>query len=112
MANRHRGEISAMLDGHEWILCLTLGTLAELETAFEASDMGALLKRFSGSTLSAHDAARVIAAGLKGGGNPVPLEQVAQMRADGGATGFARIVNELLTATFGESKPEQSAANP
>lgn len=112
MANRHRGEISAILDGREWTLCLTLGALAELEDAFGATDMGALLKRFSVSALSARDAAKIIAAGLKGGGNSVSSADVVQMQAEGGATGFARIVSELLAATFGESKPEQSTANP
>ncbi len=112
MANRHRGEINATLDGSEWTLCLTLGALAELEDAFAASDMGALLKRFSTSPLSARDAAKIIAAGLKGGGNNLSLEEVAQMQAEGGAAGFAHIVSQLLAATFGESKPEQSTANP
>jgi hypothetical protein len=32
-ANRRRGEIEAVIDGERRILCLTLGALAELETA-------------------------------------------------------------------------------
>jgi hypothetical protein len=112
MVNRHRGEISAILEGRAWTLCLTLGALAELEDAFAARDMAALLKHFSTSPLSARDAAKIIAAGLKGGGNSVSLEDVAQMHAEGGATGFTRIVGDLLAATFGESKPEQSTVNP
>ncbi|MEP7456794.1 gene transfer agent family protein [Phyllobacterium sp. SB3] len=109
MVNRHRGEISAMLDGREWTLCLTLGALAELEASFGAEDLAVLLKRFSENPLSAGDILKIVAAGLQGGGNDVALSDVAKMRADGGVTGFAQIVSELLSATFGESKPEPAA---
>jgi len=90
-----------MLDGREWVLCLTLGALAELESAFAVDDLGALAERFSGGRLSARDMLRIVTAGLHGGGHSVTEEDVAQMQADGGAAGFARIVSELLTATFG-----------
>lgn len=112
MVNRHRGEISATLDGVERTLCLTLGALADLEAAFGAQDLAVLLKRFSTSALSASDILKIIEAGLRGGGNEVTPEVIADMRCEGGVTGFARIVGELLSATFGESKPQQRAANP
>jgi hypothetical protein len=101
MVNRHRGEVGAILDGREWILCLTLGALAELESAFAVDDLGALAERFSGGRLSARDMARIVTAGLRGGGHAVTEEDVAGMHADNGVAGFARIVGELLTATFG-----------
>ena len=114
MVNRHRGEVAASLDGREWALCLTLGALAELEAAFEADDLTALIARFSSGRLSARDMLRIIAAGLRGGGHTLTVEDVAEMRADGGAAGYARIVSELLTATFGTSSgPEKdSPPNP
>ncbi|MGU3399799.1 gene transfer agent family protein [Brucellaceae bacterium D45D] len=111
MVNRHRGEIAAKLDGRDWTLCLTLGALAELEAAFAADDLSALIARFSSGRLSAHDMQRIIAAGLRGGGHMVSSDDVADMRADGGATGFARIVSELLTVTFGTAESEP-APNP
>ncbi|YBV98113.1 gene transfer agent family protein [Phyllobacteriaceae bacterium JZ32] len=110
MANRHRGEVVAILDGRQWVLCLTLGALAELETAFEAEDLTALIARFSSGRLSARDMMRIITAGLRGGGHSVTEEDVAQMQADGGAAGFARIVSELLTATFGASQADTPKA--
>ncbi|GGA93629.1 hypothetical protein GCM10011491_22290 [Brucella endophytica] len=114
MVNRHRGEVAAILDGREWALCLTLGALAELEAAFEAEDLTALIARFSSARLSARDMIRIITAGLRGGGHTLTEEDVAEMRADGGAAGYARIVSELLTATFGTApKPESdSPPNP
>ncbi|MCF3934457.1 gene transfer agent family protein [Acuticoccus sp. M5D2P5] len=101
MANRYRGEVSAVLDGRTWTLCLTLGALAELERAFQVDDMTALVERFADGRLSARDATKIIGAGLRGGGNTVADDEVARMSADGGATGFATVVASLLTATFG-----------
>jgi hypothetical protein len=101
MANRHRGEIEAELDGTKHVLCLTLGALAELESAFGAEDLAALAARFGEGRLSARDAIRILGAGLRGAGAAIDDDQVAAMRAEGGAAGFARIVAELLGATFG-----------
>ncbi|SHE61618.1 Phage tail tube protein, GTA-gp10 [Kaistia soli DSM 19436] len=101
IANRHRGEIDAMLDGRRYTLCLTLGALAELEAAFGASDLQALAGRFSEGRLAALDLVRIIGAGLRGAGESVDNSEVAAMQAEGGAAGFARIAADLLTATFG-----------
>ena len=101
MVNKHRGEVAANLDGRPHTLCLTLGALAELESAFGDEDMLALAKRFEGGRLSARDVTRVIGAGLRGGGHDVSDEDVLNMRADQGAAGFVEIVARLLVATFG-----------
>ncbi|MBB3930739.1 hypothetical protein GGR25_001778 [Kaistia hirudinis] len=101
MANRRRGEIEAVLDGEARVLVLTLGALAELEAVFGAGDLAALAARFADGKLSARDAARIIGAGLRAAGAEVSDDEVATMRAEGGAAGFARIVAELLAVTFG-----------
>jgi hypothetical protein len=101
MANRHRGEIEAKLDGVTYRLVLTLGALAELEDAFGDDDMLALAARFEKGRLSARDCVRVIAAGLRGAGHTVSDADVAVMRSDDGAAGYVDIVARLLTATFG-----------
>jgi len=103
-ANRRRGEIVATLDGRSCRLCLTLGALAELESAYEADDLGALVARFSGGRLSALDLIRIVGAGLRGGGEAVTDEAVGAMQCEGGVAGFAAIVSELLTATFGAAE--------
>jgi hypothetical protein len=102
--NRHRGETVARLDGRDFRLCLTLGALAELEDAFAANDLGALVERFASGRLSAGDLVKIIGAGLRGAGNPVSDDEVRAMQAEGGAAGFAWIAAELLTATFGAAK--------
>ena len=113
MVNLHRGEIEAVLDGRPYTLCLTLGALADLEHAFGVTDLVALAERFESGRLSARDAIRILAAGLRGGGNDVSDADVAAMHIDGGAAGMARIVVALLAATFGtveEAAPD--TANP
>lgn len=102
-ANRRRGEIAATIDGRHCVLCLTLGALAELEAAFGVDDLGALAERFASGRLSARDLMRIIAAGLRGAGAAVSDDDVAGMTVEGGVAGFARIVADLLKATFGDS---------
>jgi hypothetical protein len=111
MPNKHRGEIEACLDGKPMTLCLTLGALAELESAFGDSDMLALAERFSSGRLSADDAVKIIGAGLRGGGADIPDAIVKGMRVAGGAAGFVSIVAELLAVTFGSAQPP-SASSP
>lgn len=109
MINRHRGEISAVLNGSEWVLCLTLGALAELEAAYETEDLSALIARFSTGKLGARDMLLIVTAGLRGGGNDINKSDVASMRTEDGAIGFARIVTELLVATFGDNNQAASS---
>ncbi len=105
MANKYRGEIDAIFDGRPHKLCLTLGALAELESAFGDADMLALAQRFGDGRLKANDAVRIIGAGLRGAGLKIANEAVAQLQADGGAAGFVGVVAQLLQATFGGAEP-------
>lgn len=100
-ANRRRGEISAVFDGRDCRLCLTLGALAELEDAFGVGDLNALADRFSSGRLSARDMMEIIAAGLRGGGQSVSASELGAMSCEGGLAGFAKVAGELLEATFG-----------
>ena len=64
--NGQRGEAMAMLAGAERRLCLTLGALAEIETALGVSGVAGLAERMR--ALSAKDLMAVLAALLRGGG--------------------------------------------
>ena len=110
-ANRRRGEIAAELDGRVRTLCLTLGALAELESTFEADDLNALVERFSTGRLSAKDLICIIAAGLRGAGEAISDDEVAMMRSEDGAAGYARVASELLAMTFGGAG-EGASPNP
>lgn len=111
MVNRRRGEIGAVLDGRDYRLCLTLGALAELETAFSTQDINSLVDRFSSGRLAASDMVAIIGAGLRGAGNDLSDAQVCMMQCEDGVVGFARIVAELLAVTFGDPV-ENAAENP
>lgn len=65
-ANGARGEVVATLAGGERRLCLTLGALAEMETALGCDGLTGLAERMR--ALSARDLAVVLAALLRGGG--------------------------------------------
>ncbi|MBU2485027.1 MAG: gene transfer agent family protein [Alphaproteobacteria bacterium] len=105
--NRRRGEIAAQFDGETRLLCLTLGALAELESAFGVDDLSELAVRFEAGKLSAADIIRIVGAGLRGAGNRLTDEDVAEMSTEGGAAGFARIATELLWLSFGGAETER-----
>jgi len=107
-ANRHRGEISAEIEGQVYRLCLTLGALAELETAFGDTDLLALAERFEQGRISAGDAIKVIGAGLRGGGHVITNQELSCLQIDGGAGGYLRLVVDLLEATFAPAKGAQA----
>ncbi len=111
-ANARRGEVCATLDGKEYRLCLTLGALAELETALGAGDLVSLGERFSTGRLSAKDMIAVIAAGLRGAGNALDESDVGAMHVAGGLADYAKIVSDLLLATFGAASGEATRQNP
>ncbi|MBL8596327.1 MAG: gene transfer agent family protein [Devosia sp.] len=101
MPNIQRGEISALIEGEEKVLCLTLGALAELEARLSAGDLVGLSERFAGGRVSARDLTAIIGAGLRGGGNAVTDDDIARMSIEGGLKGAAEIAARLLRATFG-----------
>ena len=101
MANIQRGEISALIEGEEKVLCLTLGALAELEARLGTGDLVGLSERFAGGRVSARDLTTIIGAGLRGGGNAVTDDDIARMSIEGGLRGAADIAARLLRATFG-----------
>lgn len=99
-ANHARGEIEAVLGGEPRRLCLTLGALAELEATFGEADLIALAERFETGRIRSADAIRIIGAGLRGAGENIGDDEVARLRAPGGAAQMMRIVSALLSATF------------
>ena len=89
MANRLRGEIDAVIGGERFVLCLTLGALAELESRLEAGDLVGLCERFEKGRVSAGDLIALIGAGLRGGGNAISDDELARLQ-DRGRTGRRR----------------------
>ncbi len=111
-ANRRRGEVEAVIGGERRILCLTLGALAELETAFGAESLADLGQRFAAGRLKAADLMRILGAGLRGGGNRLRDEDLAEMTVEGGIAGAAAVVRDLLVVTFAPDQMAGAGAVP
>ena len=74
--NRPRGEVEAILAGTPRRLCLTLGALAQIETALGLDDWSHLPQRMA--RLSARDLVAVLAALLRGGGEAEAADALAE----------------------------------
>jgi hypothetical protein len=105
MANGRRGEVEATIAGRNYTLCLTLGSLAELEHAFGVADLSALSERFGQGKLCANDLVRLLGAGLRGGGHPISDEEVRAWPVAGSLAEIGAALAALLDATFGEIPP-------
>ena len=107
-ANRQRGEIEAEIDGERRILCMTLGALAELETAFGVDNIADLAGRFAGGRIGTRDVMAIIAAGLRGGGNVIEDGELAECRVTGGIGGAITLAARLLESAFSEGQVPQN----
>jgi hypothetical protein len=108
-ANGRRGEIEAVIDGERRILCMTLGALAELETAFGVETIADLARRFEGGRVGTRDLMAIIAAGLRGGGNILDDADLADVRVEGGIAGAIALAAQLLGSAF---TAEETAIRP
>ena len=78
--NGARGEVSAAIAGTPRRLCLTLGALAEIETAFGTDGWEALSERLR--KLSPSDLITVLAALLRGGGEGETAKALSSLAVD------------------------------
>ncbi len=100
MANPWAGEVELVVDGERRVLKLTLGALAELETALAADSLIALVERFEAGRFSTRDVLHVIVAGLRGGGWRGTAEDLRSAEIGGGPLQAARVAAELLVRAF------------
>ncbi len=100
MTNAARGEVSLVLDGVERRLRLTLGALAELEGRLAAGSLVALAERFETGSVTADDLVALLAAGLRGAGEPITETELARAEIAGGAVAALKTGLELLALAF------------
>jgi hypothetical protein len=110
MANHRRGEIEAVIAGRPYTLCLTLGSLAELEHAFAVEDLGALAARFGGGRLRADDLVKLLGCGLRGAGHAMSDNDVRALPLAGALPEMAAAVAALLEVTFGSAPANPPSA--
>ena len=77
MANPVRAEVAVQIGEVEACLCLTLGALAEIETALDAHTLGEIAARLAKA--SPADMMAVLVALLRGGGNSDLAGQLASL---------------------------------
>lgn len=95
--NAARGECEAVLAGERVRLCLTLGALAEIETALKTDGFSELAERMR--RLSAGDLAGVLEALLRGGGADDATAR--RLAADAEPKAAAEAVARAFEATAG-----------
>lgn len=100
MANPWAGEVELTLNGERRSLKLTLGALAELETALETDTIVALVERFEVGKFSTRDVLHLIVAGLRGGGWVGSAEDLRTAEIAGGPIEAARVAAALLVRAF------------
>ena len=98
--NPYAGEVAMVLDGQRHVLKLTLGALAELESAMEADSLVALVERFETGRFSTRDVARLLLAGLRGGGWRGDAAAVLSAEIAGGPSEATRVAALLLNRAF------------
>ncbi|MEZ5797287.1 MAG: gene transfer agent family protein [Paracoccaceae bacterium] len=100
MANPWAGEVSIVLDGRPHLAKLTLGALAELETALQAGTLIDMVERFEAGRFSSRDVLALIVAGLRGGGWQGTAADLLAVEIGGGPVEAARAAAELLARAF------------
>jgi hypothetical protein len=100
MANPFAGEVVVWLDGQRHLCKLTLGALAELETALETGTLIDLVERFEAGRFSTRDVLALIVAGLRGGGWTGTATDLRTVEFRGGPIEAARAAAEMLARAF------------
>ncbi len=89
-----------MIDGQAHVCKLTLGALAELESALGTGTLIDLIRRFEGGAFSGRDVMAVIVAGLRGGGWTGQSSDLITAEIAGGPVGAAKLAATLLARAF------------
>jgi hypothetical protein len=105
MANPYRGEAALDLDGRYFTLRLTLGALAELETAFGVEGLAGLGERLSAGKLAARDLLRLLGPLVRGGGQHLGEGEIASLIT---ARDLPQVV-AAIAACFAAAMPPEAA---
>lgn len=100
MANPFAGEVVIWLNGQRHVAKLTLGALAELESALQAGSLLDLVERFEGGRFSTRDVLALIVAGLRGGGWQGSAADLRTVDIGGGPMAAAQAAAQLLARAF------------
>jgi hypothetical protein len=99
-SNPYAGEVTLLLDGHPHVAKLTLGALAELETALAEDSLIGLVTRFEQGRYNSRDVLALIVAGLRGGGWQGTAADLRSVEIAGGMIAAATVAAQLLARAF------------
>ncbi len=102
MVNAMRGETVLEAGGKKHTICLTLGALAEIETALGGEGLAHFASAMK--ALRARDITAILGALLRGGGNVLSDDDVAAMRIDI-TRAVAAIADAFAAAGLGADAP-------
>lgn len=97
-ANSKRGEVAFQIDGKAHKLCLTLGALAALETAFATDNLEQLSAKLK--SISARDLLVVLAILLEAGGNTFAIDDLSNANIDARSAAIA--IAQTFQAAFSD----------
>ncbi len=100
MGNPWAGEVTLVLDGTSIDLKMTLGALAELESALEGETVLELIERFEAGRFSTRDVLALIVAGLRGGGWQGRSADLLSVEIEGGVLAATKAAAQLLARAF------------
>ncbi|MEL6685710.1 MAG: gene transfer agent family protein [Pseudomonadota bacterium] len=100
MANPWTGEVAIVIDEVSHDCKLTLGALAELESALGEGSLVDLIRRFEGAAFSGADVMAVVVAGLRGGGWNGTAADLMTAEIAGGPVGAAKAAALMLARAF------------
>ncbi|MBQ2263482.1 MAG: gene transfer agent family protein [Loktanella sp.] len=100
MANPYAGEVAVTIGDTVHHAKLTLGALAELETALQTGSLVDLVARFETGAFSSRDVVAVIVAGLRGAGWRGQADDLLAVDFPGGPVGAAGLAATLLARAF------------
>ncbi len=103
--NPFAGEVALSMDGERHVLKLTLGALAEMEAVMREDSLVSLVGRFENGTFSTRDVARLLLAGLRGGGWRGGADVLMNADIDGGPAEALRVAASLLGRAFALPSP-------
>ena len=100
MVNPCAGEVEIRLNGQAHVAKLTLGSLAELESAMPDGSFVDLVERFEGGSFSPRDVLAIILAGLRGAGWTGSEAELVKTQIGDGPMEAARLAGQLLVRAF------------
>lgn len=112
MINAKRGETLWTFRGRDYRLCLTLGTLAELEHHFASGGIAELGERLGQGSLSSRDVIALLAAGLRGAGEAMDRAALEALPVSEVLPDALDSIAAMLQAAFGEAQEGEGTRGP